>query len=370
MLTILSIIGTRPETIKMAPVIRELKRYPDQIRSQVCVTGQHREMLNSVLELFGIVPDFNLDVMELNQSLAQLTAKLIGALGRVVKETRPDWVLAQGDTTTVLAAALVAFYAKVRFGHIEAGLRTGDVTQPFPEEMNRNIADYLSTVLFAPTKRVRQSLLREGFSLEQIYVTGNTIVDALLDVSSRPFNWEQSVLPGLRDKHLVLITAHRRESFGNPLLEMCHAIRDLAQCVADRELQFVFPVHLNPNVQRPVFQILANLENVSLIEPVDYLTMVNLMKKAELILTDSGGIQEEAPSLGVPVLVMRDKTERPEGIEAGVVRLVGTERSRIVAEAEHLLRDSQSRAAMTGKVNPFGDGKAAIRIVATLLTYG
>ena len=367
MLVVLSLIGTRPEAIKMAPVIHELSKHSDRIRSLVCVSGQHREMLSQVLDVFGIHSDFDLEVMEPGQMLSKLTAELFTRLDPVVRETRPDWIIAEGDTTTVLVAALVSYYHKIHFGHVEAGLRTGDKFRPFPEEMNRRIADGLADALFAPTQRSRENLLREGVSNDRVLVTGNTIVDALLDVAARPYDWNTSPLSRIpTDRRLVLITAHRRESFGAPLREICFAIKELALRSESREFHFVYPVHLNPNVGRPVREILSGLSNVSLIEPLDYLSMIQLMKRSTLILTDSGGIQEEAPSLGVPVLVMRDTTERPEGIEAGVARLVGTNRSRIVEEAARLLRDPVARGAMVIEANPYGDGKAASRIVSFL----
>lgn len=363
----LSVIGTRPEAIKMAPVIKELAKYPDRARSLVCITGQHREMLDQVLGLFGTQADYDLDLMQPNQSLSQLTAKLFEGLSSVVEKTKPDWILAQGDTTTVLVASLVAFYHRIQFGHIEAGLRTGDLAQPFPEEMNRCIADRLATMLFAPTDRARQALLQEGHERERIRVTGNTVVDALLEVAARPFNWASFPVPELSNKRLVLITAHRRESFGDAFREMCHSIRALAERFVGTGLHFIYPVHLNPNVRLPVSQILSGLENVSLIEPLDYLSMIHLMRRAELILTDSGGIQEEAPTFGVPLLVMRETTERPEALELGMVQLVGTRRESIISHASRILEDPTARSNWPRGANPYGDGKAAERIVASLL---
>ncbi len=371
MLTVLIVIGTRPEAIKMAPVVAELKKHPDSIRCLVCATGQHRQMLDQVLELFAIRPDFDLDVMQPNQSLSGLTAALLTALDKVADEVRPDWILAQGDTTSVTVAALVAFYRNIRFGHVEAGLRTHDRRRPFPEEVNRRIADLLADLYFAPTQRARDVLLKEDVPPSAIRVTGNTVIDALLDVAARAYDLARGPLAGVPlHKRLVLITAHRRESFGQPFRELCEAIRELAVGFEGDGVQFVYPVHLNPNVRQPVGEILADLTNVSLLEPLDYLSLVQLMKRATLILTDSGGIQEEAPSLGVPVLVMRETTERPEGIEAGVVRLVGTSRARIVSEARRLLRDPAAHAEMATKVNPYGDGQAAVRIVNALLECG
>jgi UDP-N-acetylglucosamine 2-epimerase (non-hydrolysing) len=363
---ILSIIGTRPEAIKMAPVIKELLKHRDELESLVCVTGQHRQMLDQVLQLFDIIPDIDLNLMQPDQRLAVLTARLFEELDRILVETRPDWILAQGDTTTVFVAAVMAYYHGIRFGHVEAGLRTNDKRRPFPEEMNRRLADAASDAFFAPTRRAREALLREGFDETAIHVTGNTIVDALMRISQRPFNWESSPLRSLPAAgQKVLITAHRRESFGEPFQELCLAIRQLA--LSFPETFFIYPVHLNPNVRRPVNEILAGIGNVHLIEPLDYLTLVQLMSRSALILTDSGGIQEEAPTFGVPVLVMRDTTERPEGVEAGVARLRGTSRSRIIAEAEAVLNTGPWFSGAAAPRNPYGDGLAAQRIVAFLL---
>ncbi len=368
MLTVLSVIGTRPEGIKMAPVIQELSRHPDAIRSVVCSTGQHREMLDQVLGLFAIRPDIDLNLMQFNQGLAQLTARLFAALDDVVAEVKPDVVLAQGDTTTVLAASMVAFYRDIKFGHVEAGLRTGDRRRPFPEEINRRVADIVTDYYFAPTQRSRDALLAERVPDQQIYVTGNTVIDALLQAADLPYYWKHGPLKQLsRDQQFVLITAHRRESFGEQFRELCLAIRDLAFEFGPHGYHFVYPVHLNPNVRAPVNTILADVPHVSLIEPLDYLSLVHLMKQSRLILTDSGGIQEEAPSFGIPVLVMRDTTERPEGVDAGVVKLVGTQRMRITSEAQRLLSDPVAYAEMANRANPYGDGHASQRIVAALL---
>lgn len=367
-LTVLSVVGTRPEAIKMAPVVKEFGRYKSQLRSILCSTGQHREMLDQVFTLFQIKPDIDLNLMKPNQSLSSLTASAFTALDHVIAETKPDWVLAQGDTTTAFVAAMVAFYHKVPFGHVEAGLRTGDKLRPFPEEINRRIADLIADAYFAPTEKARQALLREGCRESDVYVTGNTVIDAVREVAIRDFHWKSSSLAGLPlDRRLVLITAHRRESFGEPFRELCLAIRDLATRFSHEGVHFVYPVHLNPNVRQPVTDILSGLSNVSLIEPLDYLSLVHLLKRATLVLTDSGGIQEEAPGLRVPVLVMRDTTERPEGIEAGVVKLVGTKHDQIVMKTTKLLRDPIAHAAMANGANPYGDGKAAERIVSILL---
>lgn len=368
--TILSVIGTRPEAIKMAPVVQQLQRHPDDFTSLVCSTGQHREMLDQALQLFAITPDFDLHLMTHNQGLAQLTARLFSALDETLARVKPDCVLAQGDTTTVLVASLTAFYRGIPFGHVEAGLRTGDKRRPFPEEINRRLADVVSDLYFAPTARAREALLREGVAPGAISVTGNTVIDALLEVASRPYTWRGSPLAELpEDGQYVLITAHRRESFGEAFRQLCLAIRELADEFAPQGLQFVYPVHLNPNVRAPVGEILGPARNVTLLEPLDYVSLAQVMKRSTLILTDSGGIQEEAPSLGVPALVMRETTERPEGIEAGVVKLVGANRERIVTEARRLLTDPAAHAAMATPANPYGDGHAAERIVAALKEY-
>jgi UDP-N-acetylglucosamine 2-epimerase (non-hydrolysing) len=363
---ILSIFGTRPEAIKMAPVVHELAAHADRLQSIVCSTGQHRQMLDQVLALFKIKPDHDLNVMQPNQTLAGMTAALFTALDRLIADLKPDWILAQGDTTTVMVASMVAFYQRIPFGHVEAGLRTGDLSHPFPEEANRCIADRLSSLMFAPTARSRQTLLAEGRPEADVLVTGNTVVDALLKVAEMPFDFSTGPLSKLQlDKPIVLITAHRRESFGQPFWEMCTAIAELARHF--HQVQFVYPVHLNPNVRKPVQEILTGLSNVQLLEPLDYLSLVQLMKKSTLILTDSGGIQEEAPSFGVPVLVMRETTERPEGIDAGVVKLVGTTGKQIVQETTRLLSNPAARTAMSRRGNPYGDGTASRRIVAALL---
>jgi UDP-N-acetylglucosamine 2-epimerase (non-hydrolysing) len=367
MLKVLSIFGTRPEAIKMAPVIQELNAHSSRVQSVICSVGQHREMLDQVLSLFRITPDYDLKLMQPNQTLSQLSGWLFSALDPVVTEVKPDWILAQGDTTSVFVAAMVAFYHKIPFGHVEAGLRSGDRQRPFPEEINRRVADTVAELYFAPTESARRALLGEQCPPQNIFVTGNTVIDALQHIAAREYDWSTGPLGTLPlDKRLVTITAHRRESFGPPFRELCLAIRDLAVEFRD-DVHFVYPVHLNPNVLRPVNEILAGLPNVSLIQPLDYLSMVHLLKRSTIVLTDSGGIQEEAPGLRVPALVMRETTERPEGIETGVVRLVGTRRSCIVAEAERLLRDPKAHAAMSTGVNPYGDGKAARRIVSILL---
>jgi UDP-N-acetylglucosamine 2-epimerase len=368
MLKVLSIIGTRPEAIKMAPVVRQLAAHPDTIQSSLCLTGQHRQMLDQVMHLFDLHADFDLNLMQPNQSLSALTAALFTGLEGVVQTVRPDWILAQGDTTTVLVSALVAFYHNIGFGHVEAGLRTGTLRQPFPEEMNRRLADTLSTLLFAPTAAARDALLKSGTPSSQIHVTGNTVIDALLAVAQMPFDWTNSALGQIDPtQRLVLVTAHRRESFGEPFRNVCLAIRQIAEQQRRHGIHIVFPVHLNPNVRKPVYEILGGVSNISLLEPLEYVDLVHLLKRCTLVLTDSGGIQEEAPSFGVPLLVMRDTTERPEGVHAGVAKLVGTSRNTIVTEATRLLTDPAAHARMSRQINPYGDGHAAQRIVNTLL---
>jgi UDP-N-acetylglucosamine 2-epimerase (non-hydrolysing) len=362
---VLSVVGTRPEAIKMAPVIRELARNSDRVEAWVCATAQHREMLDQVLGLFGIVPDVDLNLMQPGQTPSQVAARVLLALEPVLEARRPDWLLVQGDTTTVMAAALCAHHDRVRVGHVEAGLRSYDRANPFPEEMNRVVADHIADLLFAPTPQARDNLLREGISAAKIRVTGNTVIDALLQVAANP--WQPPSGDPLHDldpgRRLLLVTAHRRENFGAPLIEICAALRDLA---ARGDVQVVYPVHLNPNVWEPVHQSLRGTPGVLLVPPVDYQRLVYLLKRSTLALTDSGGIQEEAPSLGVPVLVLRQVTERPEGVAAGTARVVGTSRDQIVAEASRLLDDPSAHRAMARAVNPYGDGRAAQRIVQAI----
>ncbi len=371
------IFGTRPEAIKLAPVILGLKKSPDII-SHVCVTAQHREMLDQVLEIFGIVPDVDLNLMQKNQTLGDLTARAIRALDRYMAEHRPDLVLVQGDTTTVFCAALAAFYHKIPVGHVEAGLRTGDIYSPWPEEINRQLATRITTLHFAPTETNRQNLLAEGVKPDGIFVTGNTVIDALLMAVER-VRTAPPAIDGLPDKSfvswdgkpVVLITGHRRENFGEGFENICNAIAELGRRFP--ETQFVYPVHLNPNVREPVKRILGLAErpsqNIHLIEPLPYLPFVALMNRAHLILTDSGGVQEEAPGLGKPVLVMRNTTERPEGVAAGTVRLVGTDYGTIVEEVTRLMADGNEYATMSHAHNPYGDGKAAERIRHIILSY-
>jgi UDP-N-acetylglucosamine 2-epimerase (non-hydrolysing) len=362
----LSIFGTRPEAIKLAPVLNLLKQTP-AVESIVCITAQHREMLDQVLGLFEIRPDFDLDIMRPAQPLAELSAAVFRGLEPVLEEVAPDWVLVQGDTTTVMCAALLAYYHRVKIGHVEAGLRTGDKFQPFPEEVNRQVLGVVGDLHFAPTDWARDNLLREGIPAERIVVTGNTVIDALLEMVTRPVDLSTGPLAGVDDsQQIILVTAHRRENFGDPLERIFKALRSIATAYSGKAT-LIYPVHLNPNVQEPAHRLLGGVPNIRLIEPVDYLSMVHLMTRAHLILTDSGGIQEEAPALGKPVLVLREKTERPEALQAGTSVLVGTDSERIVRETRRLLDDPQAYAAMARAVNPFGDGHAAERIVAALL---
>jgi len=362
---IMVVFGTRPEVVKMAPVVRELRARPDRAETIVCATGQHRQMLDQVLRAFGISPDLDLGLMQPDQTLAGLTAASMRGLDGALAEREPDAVLVQGDTTTAMVAALAAFYRRIPVGHVEAGLRTRDRYRPFPEEINRRVISCLASWNFAPTKTAVRALLAEGVSPATIHLTGNTVIDALLDILSRPERPGEAPPFPSSGMRLVLVTAHRRESFGKPFEDLCAALRDVAAGTPDVEV--VYPVHLNPNVQTPVRRILGSSPRVHLIEPLGYVAFARLMKRATLILTDSGGIQEEAPALGVPVLVMREETERPEAVEAGVARLVGTDTARITSEARRLLGNEQARGAMSRGASPFGDGHAAERIVRVLL---
>jgi UDP-N-acetylglucosamine 2-epimerase (non-hydrolysing) len=366
---VLCVFGTRPEAIKMAPVVRELRQRSARFSTVVCVTAQHREMLDQVLSLFELQPDYDLNLMRDDQSLAGVTAEALTGLDRVLAEVKPDLVLVQGDTTTAMVATLAAFYHRIRIGHVEAGLRTWNKFHPFPEEINRKIADAVCDLHFAPTDGARDNLLREGINGSSILVTGNTVIDALLEVSALPYDWDSGALKGIpRDRRLILVTAHRRENFGGPLANICSALKEIAERRPDTHA--VFPVHLNPNVQRMVYERLEGLSNVSLIEPLDYLPLVHLMKRCYLVLTDSGGLQEEAPGLGKPVAVMREVTERPEGIAAGTVKLVGTDARRIVDATLELLDDPAEYERMSQAVNPYGDGQASRRIVDSLEGHG
>ncbi len=372
---ILVVFGTRPEAIKLAPVIKKLKAGGSKLESVVCVTAQHREMLDHVLDLFDISPDYDLDIMKKNQSLFDITAEGLRKLENVLEKERPDIILVQGDTTTTFLASLAGYYLKIEIGHIEAGLRTYDKYNPFPEEMNRRLADCLADLYFVHTPRAKENLLREGVDERKIFITGNTVIDALLMTVEKQKNItkqreiEQRFLVKygifLNSKRIVLVTGHRRESFGKELENICLGLKKIAQKTND--IQIVYPVHLNPHVQKPVKKILSGMSNVYLIAPQDYSFFVWLMNQAYLILTDSGGIQEEAPSLGKPVLVMRKTTERIEGIEAGNARLIGTDSENIFSETMKLLHDKGEYERMSKAVNPYGDGKASEKIYDVLV---
>jgi UDP-N-acetylglucosamine 2-epimerase (non-hydrolysing) len=366
---VLIVFGTRPEAIKMAPVVKALAACPG-IEAKVCVTAQHRQMLDQVLDLFAIKPDFDLDLMKPGQDLTDITSNVLLGMRSVFKAWRPDWVLIHGDTTTTLATSLAAYYEKIPVGHVEAGLRTGNIYSPWPEEMNRRIAGGISSIHFAPTETAKENLLREGIAENAIHVTGNTVIDALLEVVQRlrddsglRSETAQSFDFLDKSKRLILVTGHRRENFGIGFENICAALKEISQ---RKDVEIVYPLHLNPNVQEPVKRILGENKQVHLIEPLDYLPFVYLMDRADILLTDSGGIQEEAPSLGKPVLVMRNTTERPEAVSAGTVKLVGTNKGRIVAETKKLLEDEVEYARMSCAHNPYGDGNAAERIAALI----
>ena len=360
---VLTIFGTRPEAIKMAPLVKEIEKNSDVLESVVCVTAQHRQILDQVLDLFDIKPDYDLDIMKENQNLWSLTSDVLLKTKEVIDEVKPDVVLVHGDTTTSMAAALSAFYAKVPVGHVEAGLRTFDKYYPFPEEINRVFTDAICTYYFAPTDKSCENLVKSNVAKENIYKTGNTVIDALLyTVENHAEEVEGLELkPNLKT---ILMTSHRRENFGEPIREICKAILELVENNSD--IQVVYPVHPNPNVRKPVYELLDNVDRVYLIEPLEYAQFCSLMKKAHIILTDSGGVQEEAPSLGKPVLVLRDTTERPEAIEYGTVKLVGTNREKIVSTVESLLKDEAEYKKMSEAINPYGDGLASKRIVDVL----
>lgn len=363
------IFGTRPEAIKLCPLVLYLKKYAE-LEPHVCVTGQHYEMLDQILETFDITPDFDLKLMQPNQTLSGLTARAVAAIDKYLNEAKPDLVILQGDTTTAFCAALCAFYKKIPIGHVEAGLRTGNKYSPFPEEVNRKLVTHIADYHFAPTLQSKENLLREGIMDNRIFVTGNTVIDAL-HIAQKKVRKNPPTIPGLSqtinqnpNKSIVLITGHRRENFGAGFQSICDAIVTLARKFPDKE--FIYPVHLNPNVRKPVYRIMSGFDNIHLLNPLDYLPFVALMDKSALILTDSGGIQEEAPSLGKPVLVMRNTTERPEAVTTGTVKLVGTKKETIVDSVTTLLTDEQAYNAMARAVNPYGDGKACERIVSVL----
>lgn len=381
---IMLVFGTRPEAIKMAPLVKEFQKFPDKFETVVCVTGQHREMLDQVLHIFEISPDYDLNIMKQGQDLYDVTARVLTGMRDVLKEAKPDVVLVHGDTTTSTAAALAAFYQQIPVGHVEAGLRTYNIYSPWPEEMNRQITGRIATYHFAPTPLSKQNLLAESVQEGNIYVTGNTVIDALYMVVDKIKN--DKVLDAelenllkqagydinrlIGGKKLVLITGHRRENFGDGFINMCTAIKDLTKKYPD--VDFVYPMHLNPNVRKPIHEVfgenLSNLGNMFFIEPLEYLSFVYLMEKSTIVLTDSGGIQEEAPGLGKPVLVMRDTTERPEALDAGTVRLVGTNYDKIVKEVSALIDNEDCYRQMSQAVNPYGDGKACGRIIEMFIS--
>lgn len=369
---ILIVVGTRPEVIKVAPIINELKKNQSDFNVRVCITGQHESMLISALEIFQIKPDYNLKIMEPNQTLFSITSKIINKLEAVLEEFGPDLVMVHGDTTTTLSASIASFYKKIKVGHVEAGLRTSNKYSPYPEEMNRRITSQIADYNFAPTKESFNNLLNEGIDKSKIIITGNTVIDALLQTLNKisddtDLKRKLEAKLALEDfnlkenKRIVLVTGHRRENFGEKFINICKAIKDLA--IANNDIDIVYPVHLNPMVQEPVHNILKDLDNVFLINPLDYESFIYLMNKSYIILTDSGGVQEEAPSIGKPVLVFRENTERPEAVDAGTVKIVGTERNKIRDEAQLLLDKKQLYNEMSRSLNPYGDGKASKRIV-------
>lgn len=371
---ILLVFGTRPEAIKMAPLVKALQKDTEHFETRVCVTAQHRQMLDQVLEVFGITPEYDLNIMAPNQDLYDITAKVLLGLREVLKDFRPDTVLVHGDTTTSMAASLAAFYMQIPVGHVEAGLRTYNMLSPWPEEMNRQVTDRICTYYFAPTEQSRANLLQENIDAKKIFITGNTVIDALLmavDIISTTAGVKEKMAKELQekgytvgDREYILVTGHRRENFGDGFLHICKAIKELA--ALHPEMDIVYPVHLNPNVQKPVYELLSGLSNVYLISPLDYLPFIYAMQHSTLLLTDSGGVQEEAPSLGKPVLVMRDTTERPEAVEAGTVKLVGTDAEAIVSNVTALLQDKEMYKRMSEMHNPYGDGQACERIIAAL----
>ena len=361
---ILIIFGTRPEAIKMAPLVLRLRQ---SLEVKVCVTGQHREMLDQVLGLFQIVPDYDLNLMKPNQNLANLTAEVLNGVTQILQKRKFDWVLVQGDTTSTMAGAMAAFYQKVRVGHVEAGLRTYNLNSPFPEELNRQVTSKMAQLHFAPTAESKQNLLKEGFSENNISITGNTVIDALHWVLEHSTPLDLALPIDLQQSRMILVTGHRRENFGEGFQQICEALQTIA--LQQPDVQIVYPVHLNPNVLEPVNRILSNLQNIHLLEPLEYPQFVHLMNQSALILTDSGGVQEEAPSLGKPVLVMRDTTERPEGVQAGTVKLVGANQRTIVDETIRLLNDSEAYRKMAFAHNPYGDGTASNKIMDALMSF-
>lgn len=366
---ILTVFGTRPEGIKMAPIIKTMEKR-EGIENIICITAQHREMLDQVLNIFNIEPDYDLNIFKPGQTLTEITTRALEGLEKVIIETKPDVLLVQGDTTTVFAGALAAFYQKVKVGHVEAGLRSGNLYSPYPEEANRRLTGVLTNFHFAPTENNRQNLLREGYPDDRIFITGNTVIDALNYVVKENYEFKYSSLNNIdyKNKRVILLTSHRRENIGKPMENIFSAVRDIVNKYPDVEL--VFPIHLNPKVRDIAYRIFDNQERVHIIDPLDYEPFTNLMARSYLVITDSGGLQEEAPSLGKPVLVVREETERPEGIEAGTAKLVGTQYDNIYMELDILLSNEEEYHKMANAVNPYGDGKASERIVDIILKHG
>ncbi|MCK4662721.1 MAG: UDP-N-acetylglucosamine 2-epimerase (non-hydrolyzing) [Bacteroidales bacterium] len=376
---ILIVFGTRPEAIKMAPVVKEFQKYPDNFNTKICVTGQHREMLDQVLDIFEITPDYDMNIMKAGQDLYDVTSRVLLGMRDILNDCKPDIVLVHGDTTTSTSTALAAFYQQIPVGHVEAGLRTRNIYSPWPEEMNRQLTGRITTYNFAPTERAKKNLLNEALRKSSIIVTGNTVIDALylaLDkirnsedlrnkIVDKIISFGYKNINRLNSRKLILVTGHRRENFGKGFLNICEALKEIA--IKHSNFDIVYPVHLNPNVQKPVFSLLNKVPNIYLIEPIDYLPFLYLMERSYLVLTDSGGIQEEAPSLGKPVLVMRDTTERPEAVEAGTVILVGTDKNKIIKETNRLINDSMHYEKMSKAHNPYGDGKASEKIINCLM---
>lgn len=381
MLKVMTIFGTRPEAVKLAPVIKKLEEYKEDFESIICVTAQHRQMLDQVLELFDIKPHYDLNIMKPNQSLFELTSNVLLNIQPILEKEKPDIILVQGDTTTVFVASLAAFYLKIKIGHVEAGLRTFNKYSPFPEEINRKITTCMADLHFAPTQTSKDNLLKENTEEKDIFITGNTVIDALFltieklknDELNNTFSEKVKGISELinkinpkSDKKVILLTGHRRENFGQGFENICHGVKEIAN---NTDVEIIYPVHLNPNVREPVMRIIGGIKNIHLIEPLDYEPFVYLMSKSHIILTDSGGVQEEAPSLGKPVLVMRDTTERPEAVIAGTVKLVGTDKDLLVKETNKLLHDKNAYDSMSMAHNPYGDGKASQRIIDALLDF-
>ncbi|MHC5163820.1 MAG: non-hydrolyzing UDP-N-acetylglucosamine 2-epimerase [Planctomycetota bacterium] len=365
---IIIIAGTRPEVIKVAPVLLELQKHRSHIETIFCCTGQHRELLNGLFDLFGLTADYNLDLMAADQTLSEITSRMFSGLEKMIQKESPDWILAQGDTATVMTASVLSYYHRIKFGHIEAGLRTGDLYSPYPEEGNRMIADAVAHRLWAPTEKCRNALVNAGIDQKKIRVTGNTVVDALKIVAGFDYDYKNSPIGHYNGEKIVLVTAHRRESFGPGLENICLALKTLSRKFEDTN--FVYPVHLNPNVRAAVNKTIQGVRNIHLLEPLNYQDFIHLMKKSFLILTDSGGIQEEAPFFNIPVLVMRNKTERSEGVDAGVSMLVGTDKEQIIDDASRLIGDRDLYRAMATSPSPYGDGKASKYIVKEILEDG